>query len=252
MSFTSEIAAMKAEAKVAPPTTTELPIGGGLPEHGAPHPETKPVEAAAIPAPVKSGPIKIGTEVFENPEDAIAYATELQQTLAQKDAFEMGRQSAMPKEEEVKPIDPFEAFGTELFENPSEALKKIHAKAVADAKKQIEDERRQEETKRQTWDSFYSQNADLSQNREIVEYVLQKNWDSLQNMNGDKALKILADKSRAFLGSTRVASLPSRDLPSGPAVTPSATGGAPIATPEKPSEVLDFITQVNKHRRRQV
>lgn len=260
--FASEVANMKTQTPVLPVGgkpegvgTEETQLALEMPADGSVHPEQAAKVETKVdtpPPPPKTGPIRIGTEVFETAEEAIAYATEQQLLLAQRDAYEQGRREALPKADE-KPVEPdlFEELGNEFFENPQEAIRKLHAKAVADAKKQIAEEKRVEENRTKIWGDFYSANADLAANKQIVDFIFEKNWGDIAHLPPEKALKIVADKSREFLGSVRVANLPSRELQSKQVTTPDATAVATSATSKKESQALDFISQVNKHRRRQ-
>lgn len=243
MSFAAEVAQAKTSA---PEVTAPPPTVDAAQEFAFKAPET--VETIE-PAP-KSGRIKIGSEVFESAEDAIRYAEEMQTTLLQKDAFEQGRLSTQAKEEAPAEVDPFDEMENGLFEDPKGTMKKIYSKAVEDAKKQVREEQVREQNIRQTWDGFYSSNADLAQAKDLVDYMLQKSWSEIGHLPVETSLKILADKTRALIGSKREASLPSRELQSGPALSPGASSSATKSVPKDTKVAVDFISQINKHRRR--
>jgi hypothetical protein len=264
MTFASEVAQANSSRgeSAAPPPPPTLPTGEApvehqlemsMPAHGEVHPEQKEaVVAAPVVEPPKQGKIRIGTEVFETREEAIQYAEELQRTIMQKDAYEQGKLAAQPKQEETaKEKDFFEELEGEIFENPREAMRKLHAKVSEDTRRQIQQEQQAEQTKRETWNSFYSANSDLATQKEVVDYVLQKNWNEIGHLPGDKGLRILAEKTRAFLGSTKLATLPTRELQSASAVVPHGGSPAVNATAKEKPQSLDFISQVNKHRRRE-
>jgi hypothetical protein len=258
MSFAAEVAQANASRGEAPPAapveSAPAPEGLAMPEHGAVHPEqaAEAVQETVQPAP-KQGKIKIGSQVFESPEEAIAYAEEMERTLLQKDAFDQGRLAAEPKPLAVEPEkDEFDDIESELFEKPKSAIQKIYNKAKEDAKKEMRSEDAKQAEIKNTWDGFYSSNSDLASQREVVDYVLQKNWNTLGHLPVEKSLKMLAEKTREFLGSTKLATLPTRELQSGPAIVPGASSAATTAPAKKESQALDFITQVNKLRRREV
>lgn len=199
----------------------------------------------------KPGAIRIGTEVFNSPEEAMEYAAQLQLELAKKDAFDLGKQAALPKATEEAPQkDEFDELEDKLFENPKETLRKLVELTEKKTIHRIQQEKQIEDSRRQTWETFYSQNQDLSDNKDVVDFVLQKNWAELQNMQGDKALKILAEKTRSFLSSRKVSTLPTTELPSTQTVTTNSGGQPTAKVNEKVENSVDFISQINKHRKR--
>lgn len=263
-----EVSAPSAEAKTTDvtPNKTESEIFNNNisfkpPEHGEIHPDQK-VESAPKEMPVvhaKEGKIRIGTEVFDTAEEALRYATELQTTIIQRDAFEQGKLSAQPKELPPPEPDFFEEVESQIFENPKEAIKKIHQKAVEDAKKMMEErdvEKKKnediEKSRNETWNSFYTSNNDLSspEAQKVVKYILENNWKELGPMQADKALPILADRARSFIRSLKETQLPTSELQSGKVTTTSSSNGATATVKEKTSSAIDFISQLNKHRKR--
>lgn len=268
MSFAQEVAAAKTntEVKAPPPQATEgIAEHFAMPEHGEVHPEqqAQPQEVAAqtetTPQHPKEGKIRIGNEVFDTPEEAMAYATELQQTLVQREAFEQGKLAAQPVTPPEPEPDFFAEIENQIFENPKEAIKKIHAKAVEDAKKYIEETekkkeeaKRVEETRNHTWNTFYTSNTDLStpEAKQIVDHVLQRDWKELGGMAAEKALPLLAERTRALVRSLRETQLPASVLQAGKVISTSATHGSTATSTKKESSPLDFISQINKHRKR--
>lgn len=239
--------------EAATPAKEASPVVG----HGEIHPEMAAQQAKIEPEKKASGKIRIGSEVFDTPEEAIRYAEEMQVTLLQKDAYDQGKKDAAPKAELPPEPDFFEGLENELFENPKEALKKVHAKALADAEKKSEEREKLKEQARvnaiavdKMWEGFYSDNQDLVASKDIVKYVLDKNWDEVGHLTANKALPIIAEKARALLGSRKETILPSKELPSNQVVTTSATSGATATGPKKEGAPLDFISQLNKHRKR--
>jgi len=260
MGFAEEFAQSKVAPtetpKETPATVTpEEHFNQGMPEpkHGDVHPEIaaaaviKPEDA--VTPPPKEGKIRIGSEVFDSQEEALAYAQELQVTVATKDAFEMGKQSATPKTT-TEEKDAFDEIEAELFEKPKEALKKLYNLAKTDARSEIRQEDAQLNARKEMWADFYATNQDLVENQELVGYVLDKNLGEIGKLPTEKALKILADKTRSLLVSKKVTALPSRELPSAKTVTTSATGVATATVAEKKATPMDFISQLMNDRRR--
>lgn len=279
-SFASEVAAVNANRGEAPAAPAETPAENNaenteanpvehfaMPVDGSVHPEQQndSVDLSEVqkqtptPAPSKEGKIRIGNEVFDSAEDALAYATELQLAITERDAFEKGKQSVSKIETPVVEPDWTDEIEKELFENPKEAIKKIHQKATEDAKKiiearEVEKEQavKQETQRKQTWQSFYESNSDLSTPaaQEVVNGIMQRDWKELGPMSAEKALPLLAQRSRAFIQSLKETQLPQTTLQSKTVVTTKSGAPATTTTPQKKSSPLDFISQVNKHRRR--
>lgn len=254
--FASEVASAKPGKSM--PAPAPIMQGGPMDEPAAQaetlaQPETATetkTSVEATPAPKKTT-IKIGDEVFESAEEAIQYATQLQMELAKKDAYELGKQAAQPKAEPQAPVkDEFDELGDQIFENPKEALKKLSALAEERAEKRIREAQAREQAIQKTWEGFYSQNQDLVENKDLVDFVLQKNWSEIGNLPVEKSLKILAEKTRSLLSSRKISALPTQELPSAPAVTTTATSSATTVVKEKEENPVDFISQINKHRKR--
>lgn len=252
----SEPAAEPTEAVNAtePPAVDVMNEGLAIP---ATLSEASPVQNDEKPAsvvketPKVEVPIKIGTQTFTSVEEAMKYANELELAVLQTEAFEAGkREATAPKEQpaEVRTIE--DEIADQLFDDPKAALLKYKDAIKDEVKKQIVTEARQEKTRQETWNNFYTSNADLAANTEVVDYVLQKNWNKLGSMPANVALEELATMTRAFLGSARETQLPTKELSSKKVTQPSGSAtpaSAPVATEKK---ALDFITQVNKHRKR--
>lgn len=234
--------------------------------------ESIPTEEVSTPPPLeaseppvidakKETKVKIGGQEFDSVEAALKYANDLELAVLQQDAFQAGKAEAT-KTPEAAPIDPYkEAIGkiaNGVFEDPEKAIEEIikvaEQKAEEKIKKHQEDadkRAKQVETTKQLWNTFYDANADLVANHETVQYVLEKNWAQLEKMKPAEALPLLAEKTRALLGSYKEAKLPSKELPSGPAITAGASGNATTTPKPAAKTALDFISQVNKHRKRE-
>ena len=225
------------------PTPT---LAEAAPEGKAPKVDTAP------PPPAK---IKIGTQEFADMEAAIKYANDLEIATREQEAFERGKKSATPEAPPTPEPDELEGIEEELFVDPKKAIKKIveitRNNTLKEVKKEKTEEQKQQEAAakvKETWDNFYKQNSDLSNNQEFVQFVLQKN-PQLLAMETDKALAELASKTRSYLGSVRESQLPTKELQSKPVIAPS--GSAPAtATKAPPTEkAVDFISQVRNLNR---
>lgn len=177
----------------------------------------------------KESPIYLGAKKFNSVDELARYTAELE---AQKAV----PQWQQPMQEVEKPISEL------LFENPEKALE-LHEQRVIQKLKAEEAKKKQEQD---LWERFYSKNKDLAEDKELVEYVLGKNWDGLRQLHPDQAMEKLADYARGTMSRFRKTPEKNQELPSGQAkVGPSSTQHtAPIT--EKKAAPVDFVSQLRK------
>ena len=268
MGFADEIkAARHAEPAGTPPAdkvTQDAPEGmnTGLPPGSDPL-EVQPEQVApeAQPAPKAEAKIKIGTQEFNSMEDAVEYAKQLDLARAQDQAYIEGMKAAKPQEvapAQAKQKALEEEVEEMFFEDPKAAIKKLSdgiKKQIFDAYNQsiqeTETAKQREAQVKGIWDGFYGANTDLSESKDIVEFLRVKNWDKIKDIPQDKALNFLADEARKQLKISKQATLPRTELPGGPARVAGVSGestqssSAPVEAKE-----LDFIQQLNKLRKK--
>lgn len=266
--FAQEIAAANAGATEAPaqqaqteasqappadPMNNGLPIpqylGGEITEQ-----QTVSENAAevATPAPNPAAKIRIGSQEFTSYDDAMKYAQDLELTVLQTDAYNQGKEAATPKASEP-PVPTIEdTIQDELFTNPKEALQKYKQHILETVKADIQKEAKRDADVKAVWNDFYSQNADLANHAEVVQYVVQKNWNEIANIPLPKAAAIVAERSRQMLSGYKQAALPSKEMPTKPAVVAGVSGSPSSGPAAKPQTALDFVTQLNKLRKREL
>lgn len=181
---------------------------------------------------VQASPIYLGGKKFNSVDELAKYTSELEAQKAQP-------QWAAPQagaQEVERPISEL------LFENPEKALE-LHEQRVIQKLKAEEAKKQQEQ---QLWAKFYSSNKDLAEEKELVEYVLGRNWESLKTLHPDQAMEKLADYSRTTMSRFRKTPEKNSELPSGQAKAgPTSTRTAgPII--EKQAAPVDFVTQLKK------
>lgn len=212
-------------------------------------PEGKVPEPMANKEPAK---IRIGTQEFDSLEDATKYANELELALVAQESYNRGKEEAQPKapQEPVKTIE--DEIEEELFVDPKKALAKYKESIMKEIKKELLNEKTAEqkaqahaENVRKTWEGFYEKNSDLSRSRDLVEFVLNKNPELL-DQEASKALEQLAAKTRSYIQSARETQLPTQELQSKSVLAPQ--GGSPTTTtkPIAKETAIDFIAQVRK------
>lgn len=208
----------------------------------------------------KTAPIKIAGKEFGSIDEAIQYAEQLEIASREEKAFAEGYEKA--KEGTKEPEPPAKTLDDEveemLFENPKEAVKKLREgiqKEIFSAYEKMTAEQRQaqmiQQQREQTWNNFYQDNADLADSKDYIDFLLQKNWQTLGMKPADQALKELADLARKGLRLSKEASLPKTELQSKPAMMAGAsTGATPQAQAPTDNEKIDFISQITKLRKR--
>lgn len=264
MGFAEEIQSARSTAKAdtpqasaeAAPTDVEI-MNTGLPTG------SDPVDPAAKVEPVMNAPqakIKIGNQEFQSMDEAVEYAQTLELARAQDAAYIEGMKAATPPvtAAEAKQKELEELVEEKFFEDPKTALKMFKegiTKQIFDDYQKIITQQEQAKTQQQNlttlWNNFYQSNADLSESKDVVEFLRQKHWNEIKDLPQDKALGMLAETARKQLKITKEATLPRKELPDGPAITAGASGDATITTSAPEVEKsLDFIAQLNKIRKR--
>lgn len=211
-------------------------------------------EAAEAAAPEPAEPeeeISIGGKTFKNQTEALNYAEELEREKIAADAFrqglELGQQApAGNKTQTAAQPAASQQVPPEFYTDPAGYLAKREAEMAQRLKNEVNAERTQEQKSRDTWAKFYSENPDLEQyDKRFVKPILNENWNVLQGIETDKALKILASKVREEIGPMAKAAAPGRELASIKQATTTGKG-APVTKQKAPAEKepLNFVNQM--------
>lgn len=197
--------------------------------------------------------IQIGDKTFTSNDDAIAYAKQLQSTVATNDAYQQGINDAMANQSQVQtvtnePVVEAPLFDdAEFYENPQKVIKDVMQKATATAETNIRAENAQKEKAGQMWTDFYIKYPRLQKSSKLVKQVLDENWAVLGSMpDGQKAMDILAQKATDQINTMISDFMPGQELP----ITKQATspGGQVNVTPPVVDEpVLDFMAQAKQN-----
>ncbi len=232
-------------------------------QHGDALVDTPEAEAPPVIPPPKPDSkkiaIKIGGKTFDNEQDALNYANELEYTRIQEEAYKQGQESAKPKEN--KPVEPkkIKKIADKLFENPDEAMEDLEA-LVDEKVNQIIEARENKKTTAQLaadkmkedTDNFYKNNADLADWQDEVNLVVNKNWASLSKLPKDQVIVETAKLAREYVASVKERALPRQALPSKAAITPN--GGQSTTATQKPAteKKVSFASQVRSTNKRTV
>ncbi len=221
------------------------------------------IEAAppVIPPPkpeAKNIPVKINGKTFDTVEEATEYFSNLERELEKKEAFEKGKESALPKEVKPAEVKKIKKIADKLFEDPEAAMEELEAHFNEMAEKRLE-EREQKKTQAQLkseqikkdTEDFYKNNADLSDWQDEVNWVVTRNWDSLVKLPKEQIMTEAAKLAREYVASTKERLLPKQNLPSRIAQTSSQGGkSATATTPQTTEKKISFSEQVRSTNRR--
>jgi hypothetical protein len=205
-------------------------------------------EVAVAPAAEAEEEIRIGDQVFKTQREAIKYAEKLEQDKLINEAYSSGVRETL-RVNAPAPVAPPEEdnFEEKFYANPKEALKEVQMRARDEAVAAI----RAETNRERLWVQFFNENPDLEGSREMCESVLNKNWETLGAMTDvPKAMKLLAQKTRAIYQDYIDRTKPRTELPNKGGQVLSPSGGSPKSvTPKKDEGPIDFVTQLKRMRR---
>lgn len=241
----------KGQAPAEAPLTGVSPIVAEAPVAPAPEATPAPVEAAPVPEPAveeKKEEILIDGKVFTSEREAIKYAQKLSEEKQLAEAYNQGirdsLQATLPVQQEVVPEDNFEQ---EFYTDPKKTLKKVKEEAKHEALEAV----RAEQTREAQWTTFLSRYPDIE--RRDAELILQTNMDVFGKLTDtDKAMQLLATKTRAEYQRIADKFLPKKELSNrtGQVVSASNSASPVVTTPKKAEEALDFVSQLKNHKAR--
>jgi len=216
------------------------------PEEG----EAAAAEAAPAAEPAK---FRIGGKDFQTQEEAWAYAEQLEQEKIAADAFRQGVEAASRQAPGNQPAAPAEPeapreIDPEYYTDPAGYFAKREAEIISKAKAAVDRDLQLRDSHKRTWEKFYQDYPDLSEAREFVEFTMQKNWDTLQHIELNQALKQLAEKTRKALEPVIKAKMPKVELPKVKQAT-APSGAQGVTTEKAKPQALSFTQQLRQNRR---
>lgn len=272
MGFADEVKASQgpqAPAASAPEATPELPTGP-LPNHGQAYPGTEPAAPAKAPEAAK---VRIGDKEFSSNEEALIYAREqVARSEGLKQGVEDTLKATQKPQDETPVVDPIEvemaaleelmftdpkAYNRKVLEMTKKAQEQGKADAIAEFQRMTEAQQA-EAIKLANYTAykqgFYQENPDLADFDSIVEGVVMADpvfYNTVKDLPLAEAGQRIAERTRSLLKIKKSAESKVTELPNKGAVFANATGGpgAPSKTVEATSS-MDFIAQVNKHRKK--
>lgn len=235
----------------------ELPRGTSALTEGE---ETPVVEASASEETSEGGTegvaasgdkkkIQIGDREFESEAEAFKYAEELERKVEGAELYNQGIRDALAATgaQQTAAAEPEDNFEERFYANPKETLKEVQTKARDEALAVI----RAEQKREQLWTQFLNENPDLR--RKDAQRILDENWDTIGKITDlTKAMKVLAQRTRAEYEEIRSLGKPRTELQSRQGQVVSPSGGTPArVTQQKKNEApLDFVSQLKSNSNR--
>jgi hypothetical protein len=180
--------------------------------------------------PETAGAVYLGSRKFQSVDELVKYTEELERRRAAE------TQQATTAENKRKRAADL------IYEDPAKAFE-IHEQEIIE---KIKGEEAAKRAEKELWDSFYAKNKDLSEDKDLVEFALNRNWNELRTLHPDQAMEKLADYTRKTANRFRKAPTQKQEMPSGQAKTgPGTSYSAPQITEKKPA-AIDFVTQLKK------
>lgn len=177
----------------------ELPADDGGPSDDPPD---EPDPNAPDPNAPATRRIVINGVVKEVPEEVA------QQIESERQAYEAERTRLQQENERMasKPDDPSEPvptsddFDEQFWVNPRQAVQSLLAEERKQIEQDMEDKYRKTEAQKEFWNNFYEQYPELKNDSDIVEMILNKNYDELSQLEVPKAMEELATRASKRIG----------------------------------------------------
>lgn len=206
--------------------------------------------------------IRIGDKTFASEKEAWAYAAELDRKSLADDAFRQGLEAAAlaansntnlrakTEPEEYKIPD-------EYYTNPAKFFKERESQMASQVQQAIDQRIHQISTHEQTMSKFWSDYPDLAKSaatKDIAQRKINEGVIKYGQVETNKALKLIAEETRAYLKDLGVTTLPSKPLVSNTKPAASPGGGTTLSRPKTEDKPLNFVEQSrnikrNRHKR---
>jgi vacuolar-type H+-ATPase subunit I/STV1 len=191
-------------------------------------------------------------EVTEAVADAIHAREADYQRQISKMGTELGQLRKQPEKVSEQPAEFTQEDDLEFFQSPTKAVEKRLREAEERAYQRIQADNARQKAQEQYWGKFYSDNKDLAEHEEVVQFLVQKNFEELKDLTPAESQRELANKAKAFLGRPQGG----KPLPKGPAhserpsnPTPSAPKAEETPTRKYQGISAEIAAQAEKRRR---
>lgn len=113
---------------------------------------------------------------------------------------ELARAQANMKPASVKePVKEETDYETLLFTDPKGAIQKLREEIKAEVTGEIKTQQNNIEMEKQFWTMFYGDYPELKEDDFVVKAILQRDFQKLQNLTNDEAMKKIAAESKKVL-----------------------------------------------------
>lgn len=156
--------------------------------------DNKPAPKAKSKADDDLVTVKVGDQEMRTDAASAAVINALLQSQSQMEAFIKNgyKPAAAPPAPKADDFD----YDTELFTNPKGAVERLKAEIRKEITTEMRGEYNAAESSKTFWNTFYSENADLKDEKLIVTAVLNRDWAKLKDMDAPKAAKHLAEATK--------------------------------------------------------
>lgn len=187
---------------------------------------------------VQSQPIYLGGRKFESTEDLINYTQQLEGKMISSQ-LENEVPQAIQNANKIKPSQL-------IYEDPDAFYQLTKEEAVNEALS-IFTKRNAEQ---KLWDNFFATNKDLAEDRELIEFQLQKNQSKYKNLPAEEGLAKIGNEVRTYKNKIRGSVQGGKELPSGPAMVAGSSNGVTATQVSVKSEPVDFVSQIRRMQKR--
>lgn len=158
------------------------------------------------PAPVYEGMKKINSN-----DELLSYVRELEQNNISIQSELKGVKSVNPGSSSIsqensndsgsEPLD--QDYMDRIFTDPASVLREVKESAKSEVLEAIKRDQSQREQAQKFWSDFYSENEDLADVKDYVDYVRNSNIENWKNLSVEEGKKALVSKVRADLSKLR-------------------------------------------------
>lgn len=183
-------------------------------------------------------PIYLGGRKFNSTDELISYTQQLEGKMINTQ-LENEVPQAMQNANKVKPSQL-------IYEDPDAFYQLTKEEAVNEALA-IFNKRNAEQ---KLWDNFFATNKDLVEDRELIEFQMQKNAAKYKNLPAEEGLAKIGSEVRTYKNKIRGSVQGGKELPSGPAMVAGSSNGVTTTQVSVKSEPVDFVSQIRRMQKR--
>lgn len=174
--------------------------------------------------------------VTEDVADAIQAREADYQRQISKMGTELGQLRRQPQEPARASEPPTADEDLGWYQSPSKAAAAREAKLREDLRNELRKEQELERAQARWWGKFYADNPDLKDDEEAVQFIVQRNYDTIKDLDQAECHRELADRTRKFLKRPAQGHGTRRQMPSGQVETERSSNPPPASRPRQQDE----------------